>query len=66
MAEAAAEYIKLKKPNLCFIHFADSDGAGHASGWGSDEQKKAFADEDKALKIVMQALTDAGIEKAAS
>jgi hypothetical protein len=31
--KAAAKYIVEKKPNLCFVHFADSDGAGHAHGW---------------------------------
>jgi predicted AlkP superfamily pyrophosphatase or phosphodiesterase len=63
VANAAAQYITDRKPNLCFIHFADSDGAGHAHGWGSEEQKQAFADEDDALKTVMHAIVDAGIEK---
>ncbi len=63
VANAAAQYITDRKPNLCFIHFADSDGAGHAHGWGSEEQKQAFADEDNALKTVKQAIVDAGIEK---
>jgi hypothetical protein len=35
VSEAAARYIVAKKPALCFIHFADPDGAGHAQGWGS-------------------------------
>lgn len=63
VAREAAEYITLRKPGLCFIHFADSDGAGHAYGWGSPEQVKAFADEDEALKIVCDGLKRAGIEK---
>ena len=63
VAAAAADYIKFRKPNLCFIHFADSDGAGHAYGWGSKQQEKAFADEDKALKTVILAITESGIEK---
>lgn len=63
VADVASEYIKDKKPNLCFIHFTDSDSAGHQYGWGSDEQKKAFADEDDALKTVLKAISDAGIEK---
>jgi len=53
----------LEEPNLCFIHFADSDGAGHGYGWGSDEQKKAFADEDEALKTVLDAVSTAGISE---
>ena len=63
VASEAAEYIKLRKPNLCFIHFADSDGAGHSVGWGSPAQIKAFADEDEALKTVRDAIDKAGIAK---
>jgi predicted AlkP superfamily pyrophosphatase or phosphodiesterase len=63
VARQAADYITEKKPNLCFIHFADSDGAGHAYGWGSPEQQKAFADEDDALWVIRKAIRKAGIEK---
>ena len=63
VAKQAADYIRLKKPNLCFIHFADSDGAGHAYGWGSPEQVRAFADEDAALKTIKEAIEKAGIAK---
>jgi len=62
VAESVADYIKEKKPNLCFIHFTDSDSAGHAFGWGSDAQKVSFHDEDDSLKIVMKAIEDAGLE----
>lgn len=61
VAELAAGYIQLKKPNLCFVHFADSDGAGHSKGWGSPEQIAAFADEDKALSILLTGIRKAGI-----
>jgi predicted AlkP superfamily pyrophosphatase or phosphodiesterase len=63
VAAAAAKYIVEKKPSLCFIHFADSDGAGHAHGWGSPEQIKAFADMDAALKVIRDAVEQAGITK---
>ncbi len=63
VAKVAANYIEVSKPNLCFIHFADSDGAGHSKGWGSPEQIQAFADEDEALKTVQDAIKKAGIEK---
>ncbi len=63
VAETAAAYIKSDKPNLCFIHFADSDGAGHKYGWGTPEQIKAFEDEDAALKTVQNAVIKAGIAK---
>jgi predicted AlkP superfamily pyrophosphatase or phosphodiesterase len=61
VANRAAEYILAKKPNLCFIHFADSDGAGHKFGWGSAQQRLAFTDEDNALETVMDAIAKAGI-----
>lgn len=62
VASTAADYIVAKKPNLMFIHFADSDGTGHEFGWGSPEQKAAFAAEDKALNLVRTAIAKAGIE----
>jgi len=61
VATAAAEYIKRAKPNLCGIHFADPDSAGHWFGWGSPEQKKAFHEADTALGVVVDALKKAGI-----
>lgn len=63
VASTAAEFIRSKKPNLTFIHFADSDGAGHEFGWGSAQQKDAFAAEDKALEIIRKAIREAGIER---
>lgn len=61
VAKTAANFIESHKPNLCFIHFADSDGAGHKYGWGSKEQIKAFEDEDEALKTVWKAIEKAGL-----
>jgi len=56
----AAEFPKLK-PNLCFIHFADPDGAGHKEGVGSSEQFTAFADCDAALKVIKDAIAASGL-----
>jgi predicted AlkP superfamily pyrophosphatase or phosphodiesterase len=61
VARNAARYIVDKKPNLCFIHFTDTDNTGHKYGWGSPEQIQAFADVDAALGVVLQAIRDAGI-----
>jgi predicted AlkP superfamily pyrophosphatase or phosphodiesterase len=61
VAKSAAAYIVQKKPDLCFIHFADPDSAGHKSGWGSPEQKEAFKVSDQALSQIVRALTEAGI-----
>lgn len=62
VADAAAAYIKEAKPNVCFIHFADGDGAGHQFGWGTPEQIAAFGNEDKALKTVRDAIHEAGLD----
>lgn len=61
VAAAFAARLPLLNPDLCLIHFADPDSAGHKYGWGSPEQKAAFANSDAALKIVMDALQAAGL-----
>ena len=61
LAPHASAYLKEKKPALCFIHFTDPDDVGHLFGWGSPEQKQAFADVDAALGIVLQAIREAGM-----
>lgn len=63
VAKTAAEFIVARKPNLTFIHFPDADYAGHSFGWGSDEQKRAFADEDAALNILRGAIARAGMAR---
>lgn len=61
VATLSSRWIKERKPNLCFIHFADSDSAGHMYGWGSPQQKQSFIDEDNALKSIVKAIDEAGI-----
>jgi predicted AlkP superfamily pyrophosphatase or phosphodiesterase len=61
VAQKAALYILEHKPNLCFIHFTDTDNTGHKYGWGSPQQIQAFADVDRALAVVLKAIQDAGI-----
>lgn len=63
VATNAAAYIVKHKPNLCFIHFTDTDTIGHEFGWGSPEQIKAFADTDVALGIIQKAIQKAGIAR---
>lgn len=63
IAETAGKYIVEKKPDLIFVHFPDGDSAGHRYGWGSPEQILAFADTDAALKTLLDALKQAGIDK---
>lgn len=61
VAADAAAYIEAQKPNLCFIHFTDTDSMGHKFGWGSPEQIKAFAEEDAGIAVVVQAIRKAGL-----
>ena len=61
VAAAFAARLPLLNVDLCLIHFADPDSAGHKYGWGSPEQRQAFADSDAALQVVMDALNAAGI-----
>ncbi|MDB6119822.1 MAG: hypothetical protein JWO08_3603 [Verrucomicrobiaceae bacterium] len=61
VAKEAAPWIKEHKPKLAFIHLTDADSAGHASGWGSPEQKEAFKVTDQALGQVINAIKEAGI-----
>jgi predicted AlkP superfamily pyrophosphatase or phosphodiesterase len=61
VAKRAAAYILRQKPNLCFIHFTDTDDTGHRYGWGSPQQMRAFADVDAALAEVLQAVEQAGL-----
>ena len=61
VAADAATYIQAQKPQLCFIHFTDTDNVGHKYGWGSPEQIKAFADEDAGIGEVLKALRAAGL-----
>jgi predicted AlkP superfamily pyrophosphatase or phosphodiesterase len=61
VAADAAAYIKQAKPNLCVIHFPDTDSTGHKYGWGSPEQIAAFAEVDRELNTVFTAIREAGI-----
>ena len=63
VARHAASYIQREQPALCFIHFTDTDDAGHRYGWGSAQQLRAFADVDSALGEVLEAIEHAGIVK---
>jgi predicted AlkP superfamily pyrophosphatase or phosphodiesterase len=56
-----ASRVKLLKPNLCFIHFRDPDTAGHKYGADSPQKMQALADCDAALKIIKDAIAEAGL-----
>ncbi len=61
VAKVFAEQVGKLKPNLCFIHFADPDVAGHAHGGSSPEKMQALADCDAALKTIKDAIDAAGL-----
>ena len=60
VAQHAVDMITQYKPALLFIHFPGVDHAGHASGWGSDEQLAAVGEADVQLGKVLRALVTAG------
>lgn len=63
VASNAADYIVREKPQLCFIHLADPDTVGHTFGWESSEQRKAMANTDRAIAMVVDSIREAGIAK---
>ncbi|MEG1587324.1 MAG: alkaline phosphatase [Bacteroidales bacterium] len=60
-AEAAARYIRDKKPMLCGVIFAEPDETGHAKGWESPEYMEKVKEVDAGLAKVIAAIEDAGI-----
>lgn len=63
VAQAFARDLPREKYNLCFLHFADIDIAGHQHGLHSPQWVAAMADTDAALKIIRDAIIKAGLEK---
>ena len=61
VARVFAKRVGTLKPNLCFIHFRDPDTVGHKYGSHSAEKMKALADCDAALKIIKDAIANAGL-----
>jgi len=61
VATAVADTIRRNTPDLLFVHFADADSTGHSFGWGSPQQKMAFADCDKGIEIIVSALRRQGL-----
>ena len=61
VAREFANSVASLKPGLCFIHFGDPDVKGHAFGMNSPEKMQAFADTDKALGVILDAVDKAGL-----
>lgn len=61
VAQEFASKVGTLKPGLCFIHFGDPDVKGHEFGIYSPEKMQAYADTDKALKVIREAVDQAGL-----
>ncbi len=61
IAKAAADMIRLYKPNLLMIHPADIDAYRHSTGVFSDKVTEAVENTDRWLGMLMDAAEDAGI-----
>jgi predicted AlkP superfamily pyrophosphatase or phosphodiesterase len=49
------QYLTASRPNLLFVHLADPDQAGHASGWMSEAYGRAVRDTDAAVARLLSA-----------
>jgi predicted AlkP superfamily pyrophosphatase or phosphodiesterase len=49
------EYLGAARPNLLFVHLADPDARGHASGWMSAEYRRGVLDADAGLARLIAA-----------
>lgn len=56
------EYLASSRPNLLFVHLADPDLAGHASGWMSPAYGRAVSESDVAVGRLLSA-ADAAFTK---
>lgn len=63
MTSKTVEIINNNKPLLAFLHLDLVDHAGHASGYGSPDYLAAVSEADRLLGEILQAVSNAGIEK---
>ncbi|RPJ00087.1 MAG: hypothetical protein EHM39_05410 [Chloroflexi bacterium] len=61
VAEAAAQYITMDRPDLVFVYFGDTDLIGHDHGWMSAPYLAAIERSDRALGSLLDTLTQAGV-----
>ncbi len=57
MTDRFIEEMKANPFNYVFLHYADTDGKGHAKGWGSPEYMEAMAHVDGQLARVLELVT---------
>ena len=63
VTNAAAAYIKEKKPNFLFVHLHDVDSVGHKIGHGTPEYYAAIERTDTHIGTILKSIKEAGIEK---
>lgn len=56
VTERTLEMIRRHRPQVMFVHLPDTDSAGHAKGWGSDEQLQAVHAADACVGQMLDAL----------
>jgi hypothetical protein len=56
VAKLAVEMIRQHKPDLMFVHLPGCDSAGHAKGWGTEDQLAAVTVADGCVGQVLDAL----------
>ena len=61
MKEAAATYIKSKKPGLAFFVWDYPDAVGHSKGWYTDDYMKELAHIDAIIEFIYESCIEAGI-----
>lgn len=60
LTEKVVEYVS-QKPEFLFVHFDETDGAGHRHGYGSKEHLDKITYEDENIARIFNAYRDAGI-----
>jgi predicted AlkP superfamily pyrophosphatase or phosphodiesterase len=60
VAQAAAAYLRRKRPALLFVYLGVTDEVGHQYGWMSPEYIAAIGEADNALSVVIAALEEQG------
>ncbi len=63
LAEAAAEIIRQRRPNLLAIHFLKTDVVQHRYGPGHYLSKAAITETDRHIGLLRDAVREAGIER---
>jgi len=63
VTQAAADYIREKKPDFLFVHLHAPDSTGHAVGHRTPEYYAAAERTDAHVGEILQAIRDAGIEE---